>query len=106
MKPRRLVLFSGMGADGRLFRSIRIPEAEIVTPDHAEPAPGETLPQYAVRIADRLNIEPADFVGGISFGGMLAGEIAQQRRVAEIGRAQSELQSHVNLVCRLLLEKK
>ena len=84
MKPRRLVLFSGMGADGRLFRSIRIPEAEIVTPDHAEPAPGETLPQYAVRIADRLNIEPADFVGGISFGGMLAGEIAQQRRVAGV----------------------
>src|SRR5438477_5100893 len=25
---------------------------------------------------------------------------------AEIGRAPSELQSHVNLVCRLLLEKK
>src|SRR5260370_26936596 len=25
---------------------------------------------------------------------------------AEIGRAQSELQSHLNLVCRLLLEKK
>src|SRR5690242_20978612 len=28
------------------------------------------------------------------------------RRRREIGRATSELQSHVNLVCRLLLEKK
>ena len=81
MKPR-LVLFSGMGADGRLFRSIRIPEAEIVTPDHAEPAPGEALTQYAARIAAALAIQPDDIVGGISFGGMLAGEIARQRRVA------------------------
>ena len=82
MKPRRLVLFSGMGGDGRLFRSIRIPEAEILTPDHTEPTQGETLTQYASRIADTLNIQPADVVGGASFGGMLAGEIARQREVA------------------------
>ncbi len=82
MTPRRLVLFSGMGADSRLFRSIQIPQAEIVTPDHTEPAQGETLTQYASRIADRLNIQPTDVVGGVSFGGMLAGEIAQQRPVA------------------------
>ena len=81
MKPR-LVLFSGMGADARLFRSIRISEVEMVTPDHAEPAPGETLSQYAKRIADNLSIQPADIIGGISFGGMLAGEIAWQRPVA------------------------
>jgi pimeloyl-ACP methyl ester carboxylesterase len=82
MKPRRLVLFSGMGGDSRLFRSIRIPEAEIVTPDHTEPAPGERLTQYASRIADGLTIQPADIVGGASFGGMIAGEIARQRPVA------------------------
>ncbi len=54
----------------------------MVTPDHIEPAQGETLTQYASRIADRLNIRPADVVGGVSFGGMLAGEIARQRPVA------------------------
>jgi pimeloyl-ACP methyl ester carboxylesterase len=82
MKRRRLVLFSGMGADRRLFRSIKIPEAEIVTPDHSEPVHGETLFQYASRVANNLNIRPVDIVGGVSFGGMLAGEIAQQRPVA------------------------
>ncbi len=82
MKLRRVILFSGMGGDGRLFRPIRIPEAEIVTPDHTEPAPGETLTQYASRMADNLNILPEDIVGGVSFGGMLAGEIARQRPVA------------------------
>lgn len=81
MKPR-LVLFSGMGGDGRLFRSIRIPEAEIVTPDHTDPTQGETLIEYASRIADDLKIQPADIIGGVSFGGMLAGEIARQRPVA------------------------
>src|SRR5215467_6963373 len=81
MKPR-LVLFSGMGGDGRLFRSIRIPEAEIVTPDHTDPTQGETLIEYASRIADDLKIQPADIIGGVSFGGMLAGEITRQRPVA------------------------
>ena len=71
-----------MGADSRLFRSIRIPEAEIVAPDYSEPAAKEALPQYASRMADRLNIQAADVVGGASFGGMLAGEIARQRPVA------------------------
>jgi pimeloyl-ACP methyl ester carboxylesterase len=71
-----------MGADRRIFRSIRIPEAEVVTPDHSEPVQGETLFRYASRVADRLNIQTTDIVGGVSFGGMLAGEIARQRAVA------------------------
>ena len=82
MKLSRLVLFSGMGADPRLFGLVRIPEAEIVTPDYLEPAPGETLVQYASRTADDMNIQPDDIVGGVSFGAMVAGEIARQRPVA------------------------
>ncbi|MBI3288953.1 MAG: alpha/beta hydrolase [Elusimicrobia bacterium] len=78
----RLILFSGMGGDNRLYRHIRIPDADTVTPNHVEPNDGETLPQYAARIADGLNIQPADVIGGISFGGMIAGEIAKQRPVA------------------------
>ena len=53
-----------------------------MTPDHTDPAQGETLTQYASRIAGGLNIQPTDIVGGVSFGGMLAGEIARQRPVA------------------------
>src|SRR5690242_21306470 len=34
------------------------------------------------------------------------GAAGEERPVGEIGRDTSELQSHVNLVCRLLLEKK
>jgi hypothetical protein len=70
MKTRRLILFSGMGADGRLLQRISIPEAEIIAPDHTEPLPGETLPHYAARIADIHKIQPVDIVGGVSSGGM------------------------------------
>ena len=78
MKPIRVVL---LAADSRLFRSIRIPEVEIVTPDHAEPVSGETVTQYAALIAEGLFIQPDDIIGGISFGGMLARKIARQRRL-------------------------
>ena len=64
------------------MQPISIPEAEIIAPDHTEPFPGETLPHYATRIADIFEIQSADIVGGVSFGGMIAGEIAQQRTVA------------------------
>ena len=38
--------------------------------------------------------------------GKTCGRIVMGPRTTEIGRAQSELQSHHDLVCRLLLEKK
>lgn len=53
-----------------------------MTPDHLEPYPEETLPRYALRVAERQGIGPDDVVGGVSFGGMIAGEIARQRPVA------------------------
>lgn len=71
-----------MGGDGRLLQPVHIPEEEIIAPDHTEPFPGETLSQYAARIADIFKIQPVDIVGGVSFGGMIAGEIAHQRTVA------------------------
>ncbi len=83
MKPR-LILFSGMGGDSRLTRPIEIPELEIVTPEHLEPRANETLPAYAARVADLTGAKPSDILGGTSFGGMLAAEIARQRGAAGV----------------------
>ena len=82
MKPIRVVLFSGMAANARLFRSIPNSRGKNRHAGSRGAAPGETLTQYAARIAEGLFIRPDDIIGGISFGGMLAGEIARQRRVA------------------------
>lgn len=82
MKASRLILFCGMGADGRLMRPVQIPGIEVLTPDHAEPIAGEPLTSYAARVAERHGVKPSDVVGGASFGGMLAAEVANQRPVA------------------------
>src|SRR5690242_6780700 len=60
-----------------------------VNPSTGQPMPSLTLPAGV----------DVDF--HVELGYDAAGKLR-----AEIGRATSELQSHVNLVCRLLLEKK
>jgi pimeloyl-ACP methyl ester carboxylesterase len=82
MTPKRLVLFSGLGGDGRLMRPLQIPDIDVSTPDYVEAALDEDLPHYAARMAELNRISVSDVVGGASFGGMLAAEIARQRPVA------------------------
>ena len=72
---RPLFVLPGIGADGRLFdgqravRDVRV--IEWIAPGY------ETLPDYAKRLAGELAInEPFD-LGGASFGGMIALELAR-----------------------------
>jgi pimeloyl-ACP methyl ester carboxylesterase len=78
----RLVLISGLGGDGRLTRPVQVPGVETIAPDHIPPRAAEDLPAYAARVADAHGVRPTDVIGGASFGGMLAAEIARQRPVA------------------------
>ena len=79
---RRLILFSGLGGDARLFGPLRLPGVALITPAHEPPVEREGLAAYAERLAATQEIGPADVVGGASFGGMLAAQIASRRRVA------------------------
>lgn len=78
----RLFLFSGMAGDRRLFSALRLPGIALVTPDHLEPSAAEDLPGYARRLAAHHGIRDGDVIGGASFGGMLAAQIASERPVA------------------------
>ena len=75
--PLPLYVLSGIGGDERLFdaqRAIR----EIRPINWIQPASlRETLPQYAARLARELNIRKPFDVGGSSFGGMVALELAR-----------------------------
>ena len=84
MPPKRLILFSGLGGDHRLTEPIRIPGVDVLTPDHLPPEEGEDLPRYAARVADHNGVGAGDAVGGASFGGMIAAEIAKQRRISAL----------------------
>lgn len=71
-----------MGGDARLMQPLRLLDAQVAAPDHIEPLAEEDLPEYAARVAKAHRIGPSDIIGGASFGGMLAAEIAQQQDVA------------------------
>lgn len=79
-----------------------LPNARVVP--FIEPKPDESLPSYAVRIASQFP-DPC-FLGGVSFGGMVAQEIARVMRpagcivIASI-RAPSQLPPWLRL-CRVL----
>jgi pimeloyl-ACP methyl ester carboxylesterase len=72
-----LILLSGMGADHRVFLPQLKAFANLIVPKWIEPQPRETLKGYAARMAARVDPLGPCFVGGASFGGMLAIEMAQ-----------------------------
>lgn len=71
-----------MGGDKRMFGPLRVPGVELITPDHLEPLAGEDLPAFAERTADHHRLGADDVAGGVSFGGMLAAQIASRRKLA------------------------
>jgi pimeloyl-ACP methyl ester carboxylesterase len=72
-----LILLSGMGADGRLFDQQRPRFANLITPHWIDHLPGDSLASYAERMAGQLDPGCACYVGGVSFGGMVALEMAR-----------------------------
>lgn len=83
-----VVLLPGLGADRRLFGSLRLEGHELIIPPWPIPDPGDSMAAYAARLRGALPKAEALFVGGSSFGGMVALELAalvQPRGVFLIG---------------------
>ena len=80
--PARIVLFPGLGADPRMFRGQQaVLGDDLECPDWLMPHDGETFDAYAQRWACELEPEAGDdrplFLGGVSFGGMVAMQMAR-----------------------------
>jgi pimeloyl-ACP methyl ester carboxylesterase/N-acetylglutamate synthase-like GNAT family acetyltransferase len=74
----RLVLLPGLGTTGRLFDPQRQAFPALEIPPWLEPEPAETVPAYGKRMAATLGPAGPDLVlGGVSFGGMVAFEMAR-----------------------------
>lgn len=75
----KVYFISGLAADKRVFKYIELPEGcEAVYLDWISPEKDESLPSYALRLASTINKEEPFALVGLSFGGMLATEIAKQ----------------------------
>ena len=70
-----LILLPGMGADRRLFQRQFAHFDNLITPDWIDPLPAESLSSYARRMARTVDPHGPCFVGGASFGGMVALEM-------------------------------
>jgi pimeloyl-ACP methyl ester carboxylesterase len=80
--PARLILFPGLGADPRMFRQQkRAFGDDLQCPDWLSPHADEPFDGYTRRWAKQLHPDPDDdrplFLGGVSFGGMVAMQMAR-----------------------------
>ncbi len=73
----RLVLLPGLGADHRLFEDQAAEFPGLETPCLVPNEPGESLTTYSHRFAAMLAGDGPLFLGGLSFGGMVAMEAAR-----------------------------
>jgi len=77
MSKERVILISGMGADGRLFAPQWEGGLAFEVPDFPIPDVGDSMAAYAARLRDQIDLSGPCVVGGISFGGMVACELAR-----------------------------
>jgi pimeloyl-ACP methyl ester carboxylesterase len=107
--PGKLLLVPGIGATPDIFEPQREAFGDaLIAPDWLDPKPGETVAEYASRWADVLRPEvtqaitrddgwggPADdaplLIGGLSFGGMVATELARHLPARAVVLIASEL---------------
>jgi pimeloyl-ACP methyl ester carboxylesterase len=80
--PARIILFPGLGADPRMFdRQKRALGDDLVCPDWLAPDVDESFDDYTLRWARLLKSHTGDdrplFLGGVSFGGMVAMQMAR-----------------------------
>ncbi|MBN2428764.1 MAG: hypothetical protein JXK94_10545, partial [Deltaproteobacteria bacterium] len=99
----RLVLFPALGTDERIFSFIGEIPGKVVFHRLPNPSPDDSMATYASRLAKELNVGGGDFIGGVSFGGMVAAEISCQRRTRGLILISSGLSSHcINPVAQRL----
>ena len=95
-RDARLILLPGLGADERMYapQAAAFPRLEV--PHWLTPEPREPLPDYARRMAAAIDTSGRPFLGGSSFGGMVALEMARHvrpRGVFLIGSCRSAVAS-------------
>ena len=90
-----LILLPGLGGDSRLFSTQRVAFPDLIVPDWIEPERNEPLADYAARFASQIDPGVPCFFGGVSFGGVVALEVASRLSNYEcylIGSVRSPLQ--------------
>ncbi len=78
----RVFLITGFALDKRAFALMDLPSETYRTLDLIPILKGESLREYAARMAKEIGLAPGDIIGGVSLGGMLALEMSRLVDVA------------------------
>ena len=102
-------LLSGLGADGTVFQYLDFEGVEVEYMEWLSPLPKETLPAYAKRMTQKITT-PHPILVGLSFGGMVAMEIAKQILVKKVilissAKERKELPWFYRFSAKLKLQK-
>lgn len=75
----KVYFIAGLGADGRVFHHIQLPQGfEPVYVDWIKPMENESLHDYSLRLAEKIDTSEKFALVGLSMGGMMAIEIAMR----------------------------
>lgn len=72
-----LILFSGLAADASVFAPQKLAFPQLVVPQWIKPERQETLSEYCERLAEIIRPAGPCIIGGASFGGLVALEMAR-----------------------------
>jgi pimeloyl-ACP methyl ester carboxylesterase len=75
----KVYFISGLAADSRVFKYIQLPvHCEAVYLDWIDPLKNESLRDYALRLAEKIDVNEPFAIAGLSMGGMIASEISRK----------------------------
>ncbi len=84
MNNTSVYCISGLGLDERLFFQINIQAKQVNYIQWIDPLPNETLEDYARRMLNQVQEEGNIVLIGVSFGGMMAIEMAKLKRIEQV----------------------
>jgi pimeloyl-ACP methyl ester carboxylesterase len=80
---RKIYCISGLGADEKIFKNLELNGYELHPISWMRPHAGESIGDYARRMAEPIKEDNAILLG-VSFGGMVGIEIARQRPLKKL----------------------
>ncbi|MDO9185032.1 MAG: hypothetical protein Q7W13_03400 [Bacteroidia bacterium] len=102
---------SGMGVDERMFRNLELNNCTIHHIKWQTPFKNETLPEYAMRLAELIDTTQPFALIGVSFGGMCCIEIAKKLNpvktfLVSSSKTREEVPQKIKMWSRIPLYKK
>ncbi|HTN16794.1 MAG TPA: alpha/beta hydrolase [Chitinophagaceae bacterium] len=106
---KEIYVFSGLGADERVFQLLEFPGYAVTFVQWIPPQTKETIQQYAARLLAQIS-SPKPILIGLSFGGLMAVEVAKQLDIEKViliasVKTRNELPPYYRLIGKLRLHQ-